>query len=525
MKVLIVDDEVIIRTGLSKVIPWKELGFELLAPASSAEEAIEVIRQERPDILLTDIRMYDMSGLELAEKAVSIHPDTEVIILSGYDDYQYTRQAIKQRVSDYLLKTSRKEDIIRTVLEAKKRIRQKRHFSSQVHFDRKKEQSRQLLQWLAYEDVQQLGGDGVTAILNDFGLPLAGKYRVYLIEAEGWGENKQEESLLVFAAANFLGESLPGIILPHRQQIVFIMAEEASDEEEGHAAVLSCRLELDKTEQMLKCRLYMAQGGTVDRPDELPASYRMAKHTLRSRNWLKGNVWCWDEMNRRKGGLSICTAEEERSLSAVLLTRNAGSLESWVAGFVEARLADPDTTVDTLEASVRSAVLAACRWLRSVTSDLGFEQDKGLVLPDMVQQAPKSKDQLFRQLYTIMEQYHEMAAEGQESHVRRAMAYITEYVGEGIGLQSVASHIHVHPHYLSEIFRKETGMTFGDFVTGCKIRHAMHLLASSPIKVGEVAVRVGFEDVKYFSKLFKKHTGVTPSVYRDTVPGQPDGNT
>ncbi|MFB5265231.1 helix-turn-helix domain-containing protein [Paenibacillus enshidis] len=524
MKVLIVDDEVIIRTGLSKVIPWQELGFELLTPAGSAEEAIEVIRQECPDILLTDIRMYDMSGLELAEKAVNIHPDTEVILLSGYDDFQYTRQAIRQRVSDYLLKTSRTEDIIRTVLEAKTRINQKRHFSSQVHFDKKKEQSRQLLQWLAYEDVQ-LQEDGVAAILHDFELPLAGKYRVCLIEAEGWGENKQEESLLVFAAANLLGESLPGITLPHGQQIVFIMAEEAADGREGEAAVPSYRLELDKTEQMLKCRLYLAQGGTVDRPGELSASYRMAKHTLRCRNWMKGNVWCWDEMSRRKGGLSICTAEEERSLSAILLTRNAGSLQSWAAGFVEARLADPGTTVDTLEASVRSAVLAACRWLRSVTSDLGFEQDKGLVLPDMVRHVPHSKDQLFRQLYTIMEQYHEMAAEGQESHVRKAMAYITEHVGEGISLQTVAGHIHVHPHYLSEIFRKETGMTFGDFVTGCKIRHAMHLLASSPIKVGEVAVRVGFEDVKYFSKLFKKHTGVTPSVYRDTVPGQPAGNT
>ncbi|MDP4097399.1 helix-turn-helix domain-containing protein [Paenibacillus sp. P96] len=515
MKVLIVDDEVIIRTGLSKVIPWKELGFELLPPAASAEEAIEVIRNECPDILLTDIRMYDMSGLELAEKAVGIHPDTEVIILSGYDDFQYTRQAIRQRVSDYLLKTSKTEDIIRTVLEAKKRIEQKRHVNSQAHFDRQKEQSRKLLQWLVHGDVQQ-EEDETSAILRDFGWLPSGMYRICLIEADGWGESKQEESLLLFAAANLLGESLPGITLLHGQQIVVISAEE-DDASGGRSSQVAAayRLELDKTERMLKCRLYLALGGVVSGWGELPAAYRMAEHTLRCRNWMSGNSWCWEGMNKRKGGLSICTAEEERNLSVILLNRNAGNLQAWITGFVEARMADPDTTVDTLEASVRSAVLAASRWLRSVTSDLGFEQ---FVLPDVVRQMPHSRELLFRQLYTIMEQYHEMAAAGQESHVRRAMAYISEHVGEDISLQTVARHIHVHPHYLSEIFRKETGMTFGDFVTGCKIRHAMHLLASSPVKVSEVAVRVGFEDVKYFSKLFKKHTGMTPSVYRDTVP-------
>lgn len=122
MRLLIVDDEVIIRTGLASVIAWHELGIELLTPAASAEEALTRMTEERPHILMTDIRMTGRSGLELAEEGLHMLPELEVIILSGYDDFSYAQQAIRQGVTDYLLKTSKPEEIIKTVLQAKHRI-------------------------------------------------------------------------------------------------------------------------------------------------------------------------------------------------------------------------------------------------------------------------------------------------------------------------------------------------------------------------------------------------------------------
>ncbi|MED4959708.1 response regulator, partial [Paenibacillus macerans] len=126
MKLLIVDDEVIIRTGLASVIAWNELGLTLLAPAASAEEALKRIREEKPDILMTDIRMSGKNGLQLAEEAKRMLPALEVVILSGYGDFAYTQQAIRQGVGDYLLKTSKPEEIIKTVLQAKQRIAERR---------------------------------------------------------------------------------------------------------------------------------------------------------------------------------------------------------------------------------------------------------------------------------------------------------------------------------------------------------------------------------------------------------------
>ncbi|CDN44118.1 hypothetical protein BN871_EF_00010, partial [Paenibacillus sp. P22] len=125
MKLLIVDDEVIIRTGLSTVIPWAENGFSLLPAAASAEEALMRIPVERPELILTDIRMTGASGLEMSSEVLASYPDTEVIVLSGYDEFTYAQQAIRQGVSEYLLKTSGPDEILQAALRARDRRRSK----------------------------------------------------------------------------------------------------------------------------------------------------------------------------------------------------------------------------------------------------------------------------------------------------------------------------------------------------------------------------------------------------------------
>lgn len=131
MKVLIVDDEVIIRTGLSTVIQWKDNGFTVLEPAASAEEALLRIPTERPEIIFTDIRMTGKSGLELVREVKREYPDMEMIIISGFDEFVYAQQALREGVSDYLLKTSRPDEIIDVALRAKQRLEQQRQKAEQ----------------------------------------------------------------------------------------------------------------------------------------------------------------------------------------------------------------------------------------------------------------------------------------------------------------------------------------------------------------------------------------------------------
>ncbi|MGF7047807.1 YesN/AraC family two-component response regulator [Paenibacillus sp. DS2015] len=128
-----------------------------------------------------------------------------------------------------------------------------------------------------------------------------------------------------------------------------------------------------------------------------------------------------------------------------------------------------------------------------------------------------SKDELFQQLYSVMSMYHTHMGEGQAAHINKARAFIEVNLEHDVSLQRVARHVHVHPNHLSDVFKKETGATFGDFVTRIKIQRAMEIISESPAKVSDVAAQIGYGDVKYFSKIFNKHTGKTPSEFRENT--------
>ncbi|WP_441295390.1 response regulator, partial [Paenibacillus sp. HGF5] len=123
---MIVDDEVIIRNGLSTVINWADNGFTVLTPAASAEEALQRIPVEMPEIIFTDIRMTGLSGLDMAHQVKQQHPEIEIIVISGYDEFAYAQQAMREGVSDYLLKTSRPGEIIEAAVQARERLLQRR---------------------------------------------------------------------------------------------------------------------------------------------------------------------------------------------------------------------------------------------------------------------------------------------------------------------------------------------------------------------------------------------------------------
>ncbi|MDF2963409.1 MAG: two-component system response regulator, partial [Paenibacillus sp.] len=223
MRIMIVDDEVIIRTGLAKVIKWEELGMELLEPAASAEEAMERIPAERPNILLTDIRMTGKTGLQLAEEARRIIPELEVIVLSGYDDFAYTQQAIRQGVSDYLLKTSRPEEIIKTVLKARQRIEEKWAAHSQGHFQHKEARNRLFERWVADGETKEIEPQHLSSFLPRlFGDTdsIQGRLQIILLSAEGWHESPASESLLLFAVENMLQDLFSCETLLQKKRII-----------------------------------------------------------------------------------------------------------------------------------------------------------------------------------------------------------------------------------------------------------------------------------------------------------------
>lgn len=506
MKLLLVDDEVIIRTGLTRVIPWSELGIELLAPAVSAEEALERIPVEKPNILLTDIRMSGKTGLQLAKEAKEILPDLEIIILSGHDDFVYTQQAIRQEVSDYILKTSRPEEIMKTVMKSKRRIEERSVATSKKHLRRKNVQNLLLQQWVVEGVIKNRNSEGIPAILAK-DEPL----QVLFIVAEGWNETASLESLLLFAVENILNEMMDCTTFVLKNRVVAITHAGCKGSDPHYRQSVYYKIE-----QLLQCKVYAAVGTWVDRPESLHASYVAAEHAIQYKAWMSKAEWSYEEILQRKGGKTVCSHEEEMELSSILLEDQSVSLKKWVQRFIQDQLQDPQVTLESFDAVIHSVAIAAHRWLERVLGAIGRmhmleESPIHLQLkPDIL-----PEDALFQYLFAVMKLFHNRLGEGQTAHVQKAMAFIEEQLGGNVGLAQVAKHVHLYPSHLSEIFKKETGVKFGDYVLRKKMQHAMEMLSVSSAKVSEVAAKVGYEDVKYFSQSFKKFTGKTPSDYRE----------
>jgi len=514
MRIMIVDDEVIIRTGLARVIKWEELGLELLEPAASAEEAIERIPIEKPNILLTDIRMTGKTGLELAEEAKKLLPDLDVIVLTGYDDFKYTQQAIRLGVNDYLLKTSRPEEIIQTVLRAKKRLEEKWHAHSQDRLKHTEARNRLIERWIIDGDVAAIGPQLQDVFLSGIFAPAERdpkQFQIWLVSGEGWMDSPSAESLLLFAIENMLREMLACETLIHRNRVLVAIPVDASNKQ---LEVRHRNSVLLKIERLLKCTIFAAVGVPVPTPEKLHESYVSADHIFDYKGLLGQQIVDYEDIRNRKGGKTFCTLEEELALFSIFLEDDPLALKGWVQKFVQEQLEDPQFTLETLEASIRSAAVAASRWLERVQAATGRHAEEGPE-PFRYERGMPPKDALFQYLYAVMKQYHRQIAGGQAGHVQRAKAFIETNLGKDVGLQQVAKHVHVHPNHLSEVFKKETGMTFGDYVTQQKMRRAAEILTTTPAKINEVAAAVGYADVKYFSQIFKKYSGKTPSEFRE----------
>jgi len=509
VKLMIVDDEVIIRSGLAQVIKWKEMGIELLEPANSAEEALERMELEKPDILLTDIRMSGMTGLQLAEEARRMLPRLEVIILSGYDDFAYTQQAIRQQVSDYLLKKSKPEEIIKTVLKVKRKLEYGRQLEDRNYQERRQERNRRKVSWIVYGERKDTCAEWLPASPDDH-------WQVLLVEPSGWGTTPQDHSLLLFAVGNAVKELLPSMRFEYDNRMVLVVPA-AQDNQ----ARIQRSARFKQLERMLKWLLIVAGGLAESKPEHLHDSYQTALAAIAYRALVNTDVWEYADIAGRKGGKTILTQEEEKALSVIMLQNDPLALQRWVRKYADELLAEEESTPQTIQAAMQSVALAGHRWLDRVLDAAGCKEKGERDLPPYQFDIGKfEQESLYQYLFDMMKYVHRRLDENKLSHVQRAIIFIEERVGRELSLIQVAEYVHLHPNHLSELFKKETGVKFVDYVTRTRMQRASELLATTPAKVSEIASAVGYEDMKYFSGMFKKFTGFSPNEYRAQMAGQ-----
>jgi two-component system response regulator YesN len=536
MLVLIVDDELEIREGLRAKIPWGEYGIEETVTADDGDTALAIARERHPDLIVTDIRMKRMSGLELIENWSREKPeDWKSIIISGYDDFEIVRQAMKLGAMDYILKpinTAELGDIVRRMIDQLKKERMdhenqqllKKHVQS-VLPKMRDEVMRELIetQYNPYRETRirhRLHTLQIDWLMKE-------KLALLLIEVddlksiENREGSKQEKELILFGIGNVVMQTLDEDCLCR-----FVLY---ADSNNRWAVVAECahpdgleywrefgNLCIHRINKYVKVNVSVALCPATDYANRLHGLYAETEDILEQKAVYGGNRL-----------LTSMGWENETEQGDPALRHPEETLDLIRYGSDE----DISNAMDRLMEMVHSWGVPHIRdiqqgifeWLLDLfkkASALGWTNRSWERNPMTVWERLEQYDTL-DSLRDQCEQFLlDMAADFRKHSaspsqiIQQADKYIRKHFSDSLTLPSVAAEVHVTPVWLSKLFKKEMRKTFLEYLTDIRMDKAKKMLADVQYKIYEVSSQVGYKDPVYFTKLFKKQTGCTPKEFR-----------
>ncbi|MDF2721990.1 MAG: two-component system response regulator [Paenibacillus sp.] len=533
MKLIIVEDEKKLRISLANNIPWERHGIEIVGLAANGREALQWIESRRPELLLLDIQMPKMNGLQLAEAVRALDPTIRCVVLSGHDSFAYAQQAMALGISRYLLKPAGDAEILEAVLEAADSVR--RELEQKHGLALLRERWRHNLPYLQEMFMQnwisgKLDETELTERARELqiewpsGLLLA----LVVIDMDDWNASSspQPESypLLQFSLADIAKETLAGsawrVFRDGEGATVVVFAappDSGANELLLHVNTAAVKL----TGTIRECLKLTASAGISDaavHPGLLPHLYRQARRSLGERIAHGNDI----VIPYRAFG-----ADARDSAPPITLeNRFEASLQAGrgdLAGLLLRELLAKDTMDSASAGDVQERLIA----LSGVVARLAHRQGWSIrdVLTDDFEtyvhlSRLKTREQALDWLLRLVDRYcaylqRERSATVHET-VRRMLAIVDEELGKDITLSDVAERLFVNSSYLSRLFKQEVGKPFSNYVTDKKMEQAKQLLQQG-CKVYDAAERVGYKDVGYFSRLFHKYWGVTPGDVKDNL--------
>ena len=531
IKVFLVEDEMIIRNGVKRSIDWEKEGYEFVGEASDGELAYPLILKEKPDIMITDIRMPFMDGLELSRLVKTELPNIKILILSGYDEFQYAKEAIKIGVTDYLLKPISSAKLLEALRQVKENILQEREekelllrYSRDMQENTENEKSK-LFDRLMIGEMSM--GEAVEEG-KKFGLNLSAScYAVCLFKIL---MNSDEKNLLeqtVQASEELEGEvkQIEGVCMFQRgiSGLAFLVMEENEEKMREKIRDFSNCLHC-VMDQWKELEYFGAVGKSVDRIRNLKDSFREADKVFASRFTEKPKqiLSIADlQVQKEEGEVPVKGFVQVGKTRTVLEKFLNNGTKEEVNDFCEAYAMQLEKD-HMRSAMVRQyVVMDICIVILSFCEKLsdGEELQKEVQeLQTAIQRngnVREIKENLKKLLVKVIE-VRDMASGRRYSDIIMAAKEEIEkhYMTEEISLNTVAMHVGMSPSYFSSIFSKEAGKTFVEYLTEVRMEKARDYLMCSSMKTSEIGYEVGYKDPHYFSYIFKKTQGCSPKEYR-----------
>lgn len=478
LKAVVFDDEKIVLMALKEVIDWGSYGIELVGTADNGINALQLFRDLRPDIVITDIRMPGMDGLELIETISLESSSTMFIVFSGFNEFEYVRRAIGLGVVDYLEKPVTVNKIKSAIEKIIKRFAHENEVSSmkleKATLDLILVGEKASEKWTEMYGKSEICGVTVLAF-ND----KRNKLNINLMSNIIYVENGHEH------LAVLIHDELPSE--PFWESLI--------EWSNGNSVLFGA-------------------GQTYTSINDAHKSYREALRALRYGRFMKelGLVRIQDIEGTTDIFADLTKHEEAvvlslRTLDTEALDNALESFEIWI----ETQKLDPDKT----EYEILKLIYRGLEVVKDVDREI---QLPGIIVPHQELSAMQTKKEMITWLQSRLELIMNWLKANRNSNkniaVKNALAYLDANYGKDVYLQELAEYVGLNPTYFSLLFREEMGITYIKYLTNLRIEHAKIMLREG-LRVNEVSSKVGYLNNRHFNEIFKKHVGMTPGQYKE----------
>ena len=541
LKIFLAEDEVVVRETIKRMIPWEELGFELVGEAADGEMALPLLIRQQPDLLITDIKMPFMDGLTLARLAKKEIPGLKVVILSGYDDFNYAKRAIGIGVEDCLLKPITKNALIERLSEIRSRYE---HEKTQKEYYEKFQREMQAYEKNSSRDFFEALVDGSMDMMEVYkraeklGLDIVAEAYNVLIFTMNCDEDfsGQRDEYSSWEAESL--ELLENFFAGHSSAMLFrsnifsygvlLKGQRETIEENTRACVDEIRKILSRQDG--RREWFLAVGQSVERLSQIQKSYHTASRAFSQRYLYDENILYYDEMETMEHPGGQAETEDNAYLQkvdvnalnpAILQKFLSNGLQEETENFVKdyfyAIGQEPMESLvfrNYVILNVRFSVISFIKGLGCDTNEME-SADTEEVLAESGKNMESAIAYAKKMISQAIEIRDQNSGNKNRSILKTAVDFIdSHYMDEEISLNTVANVANVSSNHFSALFSQNMGQTFIEYLTTLRMNKAKELLRCTGMRSSEIAGEIGYKDAHYFSYLFKKTQGMTPSDYR-----------
>lgn len=511
-RAIVVDDEKMIRDGIRDTIRWDQVGIEEVYTAASGRKALDIIAEKRPEIMITDINMRGMTGIELIGQAREFLPEMKVLVLTGYDEFEYARKCLRLKVQEFLLKPVDEKTLEQEIcklteqLDGEKRKQKEQVAVLRTAGSRQQEILENIMRGLIYDQ----NSKELALAASAYGIERGKIMQLVILICEIQVEEKDgiAEGLLNMTIRNIC----MGLLDAHQEGITFFDRQDRvllllfGDNSNNIEAVEKTEEIVNVLREELDIRVRAVLGSVVTEPEELYISYNNAEYLLESALPFQQITQTVKAKNRRQLFADTFTELKNRMLIEL------GNAEE------TARIMDifeiASDSYNVADSVVRRCCFELVSALYFAVVSNGGEEKKGNLdaFSYMILRSQR------KEVFTYTKDYIEKLfyqEEGGHQIVKRAETYIRNHLEEDLSVGGLAAQVYLSPNYFSKLFKKFTGKGCNEYIVFCRMEKAKQLLESTNLKAGEVGQAVGYHEINYFSLAFKKQTGLSPIKYRE----------